>query len=152
VARAGGAAAIDSHDGLKLLVVNPAIPSQKKTAILGKISQMVGVSEPVRRLVDLVAEKQRLDHLTLISAVYGELVDEHLGVVTADITTSIPLNPGQVAQLEDSLRAATGGEVRLTRRTDSELLGGVVTRIGDVIYDGSLKGHLERIRGRLESS
>jgi F-type H+-transporting ATPase subunit delta len=145
-------AAVDGHDGLKLLVVNPAIPAQQKTVIFRKISEAIGVSKPVRRFIDLVAEKQRLDHLTLMAEAYSELVDEHLGIVTADITTSVPLNPGQIAQLEDSLRATTGGEVRLNRRTDSELLGGVVTRIGDVVYDGSVKGHLERIRERLESS
>jgi F-type H+-transporting ATPase subunit delta len=143
---------IDGHDGLKLLAVNPAIPAQQKTAILGKISALLDVSDPVRRFLDVVSEKQRLDHLGLIAEVYGDLVDEHLGVVTAEITTSIPLNPGQVAELEQSLRQATGGEVRINRHTDPELLGGVVTRIGDVVYDGSVKGHLERIRERLESS
>jgi len=143
---------IESHDGLKLLVVNPAIAAQEKQAILGKISEALDLSKTVRRFIDLVAEKQRLDHLSLIAEVYGDVVDEHLGVVTAEITTSTALNPGQVAQLEASLREATGGEVRLTRRTDADMLGGMVTRIGDVVYDGSVRGHLERIRARLESS
>lgn len=143
---------IDEHDGLKLLVVNPAIPAPKKSAILGNISEIMGVNDVTRRFVDLLAEKQRLDHLSLIAEVYGELVDEHLGVVTAQITTSVPLNPGQVAELEASLGRATGGEVRLSRHTDPELLGGVVTRIGDTVYDGSVKGYLERIRERLGSS
>jgi F-type H+-transporting ATPase subunit delta len=145
-------AAIESHDGLRLLVINPAIAASEKQAIIGKIAETLGVSAPVRRFVDLLAEKKRLDHISLIAEVYGTLVDEYLGVITADITTSIPLNPGQVAQLESSLREATGGDVRITRHTDPELLGGVVTRIGDVVYDGSVKGHLERIRERLESS
>ena len=143
---------IDGHGGLKLLVVNPAISEQQKTAILGKISATIGVGTIVRRFIDVVAEKQRLDHLALIAKVYGTLVDEHLGVVTADITTSVPLNPGQVAQLESSLRGATGAEVRINRHTDARLLGGVVTRIGDTVYDGSVRGHLARIRERLESS
>jgi len=143
---------IQSHDGLKLLLMNPAIPAAHKTAIIGKISETMGVSPVVRRFLDVVADKQRLDHLALIAEVYASLVDEHLGVVSAEITTSVPLNPGQIAQLEASLREATGGEVRLKRHTDPELLGGVVTRIGDVVYDGSVKGHLERIRERLESS
>ncbi len=145
-------AAADGHDALRLLIVNPAIPAQQKQAILGKISETLGVDAVVRRFLDLLAEKQRLDHLSVIAKTYGEMVDEHLGVVTAQITTSVPLNPGQVAELEASLRRATGGEVRLTRRTDPTLLGGVVTRIGDTVYDGSVKGHLERIRERLESS
>lgn len=144
--------AINEHDALKLLIVNPAIPSAQKTAILGKISELIGVHDVTRRFVDLLAEKQRLDHLSLIAKVYGDLVDEHLGVVTAQITTSVPLNPGQVAELVASLSQATGGEVRLSRHTDPELLGGVVTRIGDTVYDGSVRGHLERIRERLSSS
>lgn len=143
---------IDAHDGLKLLVVNPAISTQQKTAILSKISETLDASKPVRRFIEVVAEKQRLGHLGLISEVYGELVDEHLGVVNAAITTAVPLNPGQIAQLEDSLRQATGTEVQITRHTDAAMLGGVVTRIGDVVYDGSVRGHLERIRERLESS
>ena len=144
--------AVDSHDGLKLLLVNPAIASTEKQVILGKILEAIGASDIVKRFVDLLAEKQRLDHLDLIGDEFAKLVDDHLGVVTAHITTSIPLNPGQVAQLESSLREATGGEVRIERHTDAEILGGVVTRIGDTVYDGSVKGHLERIRTRLESS
>lgn len=143
---------VQGHDGLKSLLASPAIPATHKTAIISKISEKMGVSPVVRRFLDVVADKQRLDHLALIAEAYATLVDEQLGVVTAEITTSVPLNPGQIAQLEASLRDATGGEVRLTRQTDPELLGGVVTRIGDVVYDGSVKGHLERIRERLESS
>jgi F-type H+-transporting ATPase subunit delta len=143
---------IEGHDALHLLVVNPAVLPQHKTAIFGKISEQLDLDPIVRRFIDVVAEKQRFDHLALIAKAFGTLVDEHLGVVTADITTSIPLNPGQVAQLESSLRQATGAEVRINRHTDPSLLGGVITRIGDTVYDGSVRGHLARIRERLESS
>ena len=144
--------AVDGHDALKLVVMNPSISSQQKTTILGNISEIIGFDETARRFVDVLANKERLDHLSLIVEVYGELVDAHAGIVNAEITTSTPLNPGQIAELETSLRIVTGGEVRLSRNTDPQLLGGVVTRIGDVVYDGSLRGHLERIRGRLEST
>ena len=144
--------AVDGHPGLKLLVMNPAVAPRDKRAILGKISETIGAGEVTKRFVDVLADKERLDHLSLIADVFGELVDEHLGIVSATITTSVPLNPGQVAALESSLREATGHEVRITRNTDEGLLGGVVTRVGDVVYDGSLRGHLERIRARLESS
>lgn len=143
---------IRSHDGLHLLTVNPAIAAREKQVILSKIGESLGLSEVVRRFVDIVAENERLDQLPLIATVYAELVDQHLGIVNAEITTSTPLNPGQAAELEGSLRDATGAEVSISRRTDPALLGGVVTRIGDVIYDGSLRGHLARIRERLETS
>ena len=145
--------AIDGHDGLKLLIMmNPAVSVQQKQAILGKIMETIGLDPTVKRFVDVLAEKQRLDHLSLISDVYGELVDEKSGVVNAEITTAAPLGSGQVAQLEKSLHESTGGEVRISRKTDPQLLGGVVTRIGDVVYDGSLQGQLARIRELLEST
>jgi F-type H+-transporting ATPase subunit delta len=143
---------IESHPALRLVIANPAIPGQQKAAILGKIGENTGVDGILIRFLDVVADKERLDHLSLIAKVYGELVDQHLGIVTAKITTARPLNPGQIAELEASLREATGATVRLERDTDPGLVGGVVTRIGDVIYDGSIRGHLARIRERLESS
>lgn len=114
--------------------------------------ETIGLDATSRRFVDVLAEKERLDHLSLISDVYAELVDEKSGVVNAEITTAAPLDPGQVAQLEKSLHEATGGEVRISRKTDPQLLGGVVTQIGDVVYDGSLQGQLARIRELLEST
>jgi F-type H+-transporting ATPase subunit delta len=149
---AGLVATIEEHDGLRLLIRHPAVDEQDKKAILGKITEVLGLDEPARRFIDVLADKKRLDHLSLITEVYGELVDEHSGVVTAHITTAKPLNPGQIAELEASLCKATGAEVRISRNTDARLLGGVVTRIGDVVYDGSLQGHLARIRERLEST
>ena len=142
--------AVEGHDALKLVVANPAVSAQQKQAIFRKISETLGVSDLLARFVEVVADKKRLDHLALMVQAYGKLLDEHVGIVRAEVTTSTALNPGQVAQLENSLRQATGAEVRISRRTDPELLGGVVTRIGDVVYDGSLRGHLERIRQRLE--
>ena len=145
--------AIEGHDGLKLLIMmNPAIGVQDKQAILGKIMDTIGLDAAARRFVDVLAEKERLDHLSLIVEVYGELVDQNSGVVNAEITTAAPLNSAQIAHLEAALREATGGEVRISQSTDPQVLGGVVTRIGDVVYDGSLQGHLARIRERLEST
>ena len=141
---------VQGHDGLHLLVINPSIPVQQKQAILGKIAETLGVNDVIKRFINVVADKKRLDHLALMAETYQKLVEEQQGIVRAEVATSTPLNPGQVAQLESSLRQATGAEVRISRRTDPELLGGVVTRIGDVVYDGSLRGHLERIRERLE--
>ena len=143
---------IASHEGLQLLVMNPVIRGSQKRAILTDIGSRLGLHQVLTRFIEIVAEKERLDHLEVISTVYAELVDEHLGIVTAEVTTPTALNPGQRADLEASLRAATGGEVRLSARTDEALLGGIVTRIGDMVYDGSLRGHLARIRERLESS
>ena len=66
------------------------MPVQQKKAILGKIMEAIGLDATSRRFVDVLAEKERLDHLSLISDVYAELVDEKSGVVNAEITTAAP--------------------------------------------------------------
>ena len=143
---------VQGHEALRSLVVNPSIALTEKKVILGKITEALQASGLLARFLDVLAEKERLDHLALIARVYAELVDNHLGIVNAEVTTPVRLNPGQAAELEKSLREATGAEVRISKKTDPELLGGAVTRIGDVVYDGSLRGHLARIRERLEHS
>ena len=143
---------VQGHDALKSLMVSSAIALTEKKAILSKIGKTLQAGELLARFLDVLAEKERLDHLSLIARVYAELVDDHLGIINAEVTTPVPLNPEQEAELEKSLREATGAEVRISKKTDPELLGGVVTRIGDVVYDGSLRGHLARIRERLEHS
>ena len=72
--------------------------------------------------------------------------------MTAEVATPIELDSPQAAAVQQKLATALGREVRLKTRTEPELLGGLVTRIGDVVYDGSLRSHLTRIRRRLGSA
>lgn len=142
---------VESHDGLLILLVNPAIGWEQKAAILADIAERLQLQPLLRSFLRLLAEKERLDHLHLIAEVFGEFVDEYRGVVTAEVTTPLNLESAQAAAVQQRLAAALGHEVRLKTTTNPELLGGLVTRIGDVIYDGSLSSHLERIRRRLSS-
>ncbi|MCY4506746.1 MAG: F0F1 ATP synthase subunit delta, partial [Acidobacteria bacterium] len=76
-------------------------------------------------------------------------VFEHLGVVDAKVTTAEPLSPEQDAAVRERLAAAGAGDVRMTKVVDPDILGGVVTRIGSTVYDGSIARHLERMRQSL---
>jgi F-type H+-transporting ATPase subunit delta len=143
---------VDSHDGLQVVLINPAIGWENKAAILADIAERLQMNNLLRSFLRLLAEKERLDHLQLIAEVFSDLVDEHRGVVTAEVATPIELESQQAAAVQQRLADALGHEVRLKTRTEPELLGGLVTRIGDVVYDGSLRSHLERIRRRLGSA
>ena len=144
--------AVESHDGLQLVLINPAIGWQQKADILAEIAERMRLLGLLRSFLRLLAEKERLDHLHLIAEVFSDMVDEYRGVVTAEVATPLELEGPQVAAVEQRLASALGRDVRLKTRTEPELLGGLVTRIGDVVYDGSLRSHLERIRRRLGSA
>lgn len=143
---------VDGHDGLQLVLVNPAIGWEQKAGILAEIAERLQLQPLLRSFLRLLAEKERLDHLHLISQVFTAMVDEHRGVVTAEVLTPLELDGSQAAAVKDRLSAALQSEVRLKTRTEPELLGGLVTRIGDVVYDGSLRSHLSRIRRQLGSA
>jgi F-type H+-transporting ATPase subunit delta len=143
---------VESHGGLQLVLINPAIGWERKAGIVADIAERLRLHSLLRSFLRLLAEKERLDHLHLIADVYGGLVDEHRGVVTAEVATPLELDGPQAAAVQQRLATALGREVRLKTRTEPELLGGLVTRIGDVVYDGSLRSHLTRIRRRLGSA
>ena len=74
---------------------------------------------------------------------------EHMKVVQAEVTTAIPLPPDQAAQLQQRLGTTIGRTVTLTTKVDPALIGGMVTRIGGTVYDGSVASQLTTLRQRL---
>jgi len=143
---------VESHEGLQFVLINPAIGGERKAGILAEIAERMRLHPLLRSFLRLLAEKERLDHLHLIAEVFNDLVDEHRGVVTAEVATPLELESPQAAAVQQRLATALGCDVRLKTRTEPELLGGLVTRIGDVVYDGSLRSHLSRIRRQLGSA
>ena len=87
-----------------------------------------------------------------ITEAFGALLDERLGVALAEITSARALDETEQKQLADALHAKTGKQVRMNFSLDRDLIGGIVARIGSTIYDGSVRGQLERIRGKLTAA
>jgi len=145
-------ATVSEHNGLELLVLNPAVDSDRKGAVLKDIADRLGAGEMAKRFIEVLAHNDRLDHLREAVDAFGTLADEHLGVVNAVITAPLPLDEAAVTTLKDKLAQATGRAVRIEVKTDPELLGGLTTRIGDVVYDGSLRHQLNQMREQIAAS
>ena len=96
----------------------------------------------------MLAERGRLHLLPLLLAAYRDRLAAHLGIMRARVTTAAPLDPGRVASITERLKAATGRQVTVETAVDESLVGGMVTRIGGTIFDGSLAHHLDRLRQR----
>jgi F-type H+-transporting ATPase subunit delta len=105
---------------------------------------------PVGKLLLLLAARGRLALLPHILDVYRERLMEHRNVLRAEVTTAVALSPERVAQLRQRLAAATGRDVTMTTNVDASIIGGVVTRIGSTVYDGSVATQLARVKARLE--
>ncbi|NKB86925.1 MAG: ATP synthase F1 subunit delta [Acidobacteria bacterium] len=146
------AAAVESHSGLELLLLNPAVEPDKKVAVLNEIAATVGAGEMVQRFLTALGQNERLDHLRAAVKVFAAMADDELGVVNAEITSPQPLDEAAVTDLEQKLAQAAGRAVRLDMKTDPDMLGGLTTRIGDVVYDGSLRHQLAQMRARITAN
>jgi F-type H+-transporting ATPase subunit delta len=143
---------VRAHADLRLALGSPAVPAARKRAVVAQILDRQQPASPVRKLLLLLAERDRLDLLPDLVSVFHERVMEHLKVVHAEVTTAAPMAPERMAQLQQRLGASIGRTVTLTTKVDPALIGGMVTRIGGTVYDGSVATQLAALQQRLRGS
>ncbi len=129
---------------------NPAIPVTKKKGLAKALVDRAGaVTPPLAKLILILAEKDRLTLLPGIARAYSERVMDHLKIVRGDVTTAIPIAPEKLRLIEDGLAKASGRQVMLVARVDPSIIGGVVTRLGSTVYDGSVTTQLQKMKQSL---
>jgi F-type H+-transporting ATPase subunit delta len=135
----------ESHE-LRNAVENPLVAHPAKRAVMGEVATRLGVSPTTRNLLLLLVDRRRSKTLPAIARWLRELADARKGVVRAEVTTAAPLGDAYYERLRLQLEKMTGKSVVVDRKTDPDLIGGVVTRIGDRIFDGSLRTRLQTMR------
>jgi F-type H+-transporting ATPase subunit delta len=141
---------VRQHPDLQRALANPVVPAADKRAVVQQILERLEPTTPVGKLVLLLASRGRLALLPDLLDVYRERLMEYRNVLSAEVTTAVPLSPERAAQLRQRLAAATGRVVTMTTKVDASIIGGVVTRIGSTVYDGSVATQLAKVRDRLE--
>jgi F-type H+-transporting ATPase subunit delta len=97
----------------------------------------------------LLLDKGRIGSLPDIARAHRALVDEHAGRVRATVTTARPLDPALEARLKAALEKTSGKTVLLDKKEDPSIVGGLVTQLGDIVYDGSVRTQLQQLREQL---
>lgn len=135
---------------LKAVLVNPAYGIDGKRAILQDVIARLDLSATVSNFLLLLLERGRIAFLPAINASYGAYADEISGVVRPVVSSATKLDPAQRKGIEDALSRSTGKKVLLTEEVKPSLIGGVVTKIGDMVYDGSIRTQLNQLEGILQ--
>jgi F-type H+-transporting ATPase subunit delta len=120
-----------------------------KKEILSKLFARFLFAPTTRNFLFVLLEHQRLAHLGEIAAAFGEMCDELAGRIRATVTSAVPLDKAEVGRIQGALQRLTGKQVTLDARVDPALIGGVVTTIGNVVLDGSVKTQLASLRDQL---
>jgi len=142
---------MSSHPTLAPALLNPSVPAPRKRAAVAELTTHAKMQPVLGKLLVLLAERDRLVLLPDLLSAFRERVQAIQNVVRAEVTTASPLPPERAQQIERSLASATGRTVHLSTRVDPSLVGGIITRIGSTVYDGSVTNHLRRMRQRLLS-
>ncbi|HUS28056.1 MAG TPA: ATP synthase F1 subunit delta [Kofleriaceae bacterium] len=128
---------------------NPAIRRGDRRKIIDALLQRIGVVTTTRNTVYLLLEKERLGALPDISRQLDAMIEEKAGRVAAEVVSAKPLDRSQLSQITATLEKLSGKKVSVQTREDPDLLGGVVAKVGDTVYDGSLRSQLRNLRDEL---
>jgi F-type H+-transporting ATPase subunit delta len=135
---------------LRAAFSDPALKIDQKKTIMKDLVARTAVSELVGNFMLLLVDKSRVAFLGQIVETYEKLADEFSGVIRPLIKTAFPLDASQVSAIQGALEKNTGKKVVPQVAVDQSLLGGVVTQIGDIAYDSSVKTQLKRIQDILQ--
>lgn len=134
---------------LRSILFSSAYPVITRKAIARAVSQSLGISGTTVAFIDLLIERERIDHFFEVVKAYEELGDAISNRVRATLVSAGPLDPAIVEAIKKQLASSTGKEVILSVEQDALLLGGVRAKIGNVIYDGSLRTQLLKVKENL---
>lgn len=145
-------ALLDESDQLRRVLENPSIPGDRKRAVLDGIAQKQGMTRQSRNFIAIVTDHRRLPLFSDILKQVAQELSERLGFADAEVSSARDLAAPEKQLLEAEIGKLTGKRVRASYLRDASLLGGAVVKVGSTIYDGSVKGQLERIREQLVES
>jgi len=143
------AAAYAESAELRNFLASPAVGRPEKHGVIEKLVSRLGASRIVRNFLFVVVDNQRVHLLPEIVETFEHVLQRRQGVAEAEVVSAVELSSKQKSTLQQTLERMTGKKVQAKYTLEPGLLGGAVVRIGDTIYDGSVKNRLDVLRARL---
>jgi F-type H+-transporting ATPase subunit delta len=143
-----GAAYAESAE-LRTFLATPGVTREVKQSVIEKLAARMGMSKIIRNFLFVMVDNQRTLLLPDILATFQEVIRRRQGVAEAEVSSAVKLSEAQKSQLLQTLERLTGKKIQAKYALEPDLLGGAVVRIGDTIFDGSLRSRLTEMRRRL---
>jgi F-type H+-transporting ATPase subunit delta len=145
------AALVATSQELRQVWEAPSIPAEQKRSLLDAIVAREGISRTVRNFMAVLMDHRRTRFLEPIVKEFAQELNRRLGFAEADIVSARELGQPERGVLEGHVEKLTGHKVRASYSRDESILGGVIVKVGSTVYDGSVRGQLERIRKAISS-
>jgi F-type H+-transporting ATPase subunit delta len=140
----------DSAD-LRNLWESPSVPAQQKLKLLDVIAAQAGLARQTRNFLAVLIDQRRIGLLAEITTLVKAELNERMGFAEALVTSARELSPEERSHLEAEVAKATGKTIQAKYARDPQILGGAVVKVGSTIYDGSVRGKLQKIKQQMMS-
>ncbi|HMU38295.1 MAG TPA: ATP synthase F1 subunit delta [Pseudomonadota bacterium] len=142
------AEAVEQSADLRTVLLNPAFSQSQRQQVLEHVCARLALSKTSQNLAKLLLARGRMANVPGIAKSLRQMVDDVAGRVRVRLASAAPLDEATEVRIRSALGRATGKTVIVEKTVDASLLGGVVAQVGDLVYDGSLRGELRNLRAR----
>jgi F-type H+-transporting ATPase subunit delta len=142
-------AVLNESAELRTVWDSPSVPSEQKLKLLDSLAARLGISREIRNFTAVLISNRRIQAFHEISRNAVEQINERLGIADAEIFSVRELGAEERRKLEDQVAKVTGKRLRVRYSLDQKLVGGVLVKVGSTIYDGSVRGQLQRMKEQL---
>jgi F-type H+-transporting ATPase subunit delta len=142
---------ISSSKDLQRVLLSPAVNKARKQAVVGRLSDELGLHRLLKNFLLVVVSHRRIRELPMMQKNFDSIVDERTGWVPAEITSAYELSANQRQEIERALGAKLGKFVRGHYHVDPSVIGGIRAQVASVQYDATVRGKLDAIRSQLIS-
>ena len=136
----------DASAELREFFVNPVLPAVEKVKFLDKLNLKLGMHKELRNLLAVLIDNDRIGQVREVAEAYRRQLQEQLGIRQAEIVTARELSEKERGALVAEIVKLAGARVEASFKLDPSILGGTVVRIGSTVYDGSVRGRLDRLK------
>ena len=143
-------ALIEREGALEQAINNPLYNADGRKKVLASVIEKLALSTVMKSFLTLLFDKGRFGYLSSINDFYQKLADELKGIARASLISATELSSDTVDKIRTTLSDKTGKDIILEVEQDPGLIGGIVTRIGDLVLDGSIKTQLLNMRESLK--
>ncbi|MGO9117610.1 MAG: F0F1 ATP synthase subunit delta [Desulfomonilaceae bacterium] len=141
---------VEESRDFREILMNPVFTRDDKKKIAGPVLKKMGADPMVINFVYLLIDRKRIDQLTGIEKAFRAKVDEIRGITRGQVISAEPLGAPELGRVTDILAKVTGKQVMVTTKVDPSLIGGLVARVGDMVFDGTIRTQLNQLKESLK--
>ncbi|MCB9654374.1 MAG: ATP synthase F1 subunit delta [Deltaproteobacteria bacterium] len=143
------AASVTTSFELRNTLLNPSFTEEERRGVLDALMTRAGAPDALRRFLHLLLEKGRIAEVEDIAQVFKELANARAGRLHAQVTAAVALDDATKDALRQALEKRTGRSVEISVDVDPSLIAGIRTQLGSIVYDGSVRAHLQRLKSEI---